>query len=168
MVTLLPVDTTAIGIWLVTNYNTQPRNLQPGGWIEQLEADAPFLCDDNSLSEDNILRTFGPNVLNAAAKSGHPGGTLHTMRGAIEKAGFVDIQEKTYKWPIGAWPKDSLLKEIGRINHRQWVTGLEGWCMFLLTKFGSPIPWSKEEVQVYVAQLRAQVMDPRIHGYHIA
>jgi len=26
--------------------------------------------------------------------------------------------------------------------------------MWLLTKFGSPVPWSKEEVQVYVAKMK--------------
>lgn len=152
----------------MAHYNINFRNLQPGGWIEQLEADAPVLCDDDSLSEDNILQTFGPNVLDAAERSGHPGRTLHTMRSAMEKAGFVDIHEKVYKWPIGPWPRDPRLKEAGRINFHQWMTGMEGWCMFLLTKFGSPSPWSKEEVQVYVAQLRAQVRDARIHGYHVA
>lgn len=151
-----------------SNGLSQPRNLNPGGWIEQLEADAPVLCDDGSLPPSNVLHTFGPNVLDAAARSGHPGGTLHTMRAAMEKAGFVDIHEKTYKWPIGPWPRDPLLKEAGRVNHHHWVNGLEGWCMFLLTKFGAPTPWSREEVQVYVANLRREVQNPRFHIYHVA
>lgn len=107
-------------------------------------------------------------MLNAAAKSGHPGGTLHTMRAAMEKAGFVDIHEKTYKWPIGGWARDPILKEAGAINYHQWKTGIEGWCMFLLTNFGDPMPWSKEEVMVYVAKLRAEVKNPRYHIYHTA
>jgi hypothetical protein len=28
-------------------------------------------------------------------------------------AGFVNVQEKLYKWPINAWPKDMKYKEIG-------------------------------------------------------
>jgi hypothetical protein len=28
-------------------------------------------------------------------------------------AGFVNVQERLYKWPINAWPKDVRYKEIG-------------------------------------------------------
>ncbi|KAJ5637500.1 hypothetical protein N7490_007379 [Penicillium lividum] len=102
------------------------RNLIPGGWIEQLEGDVVVRCDDDSFPEDSVLRTFGPNLLSATLKVGRPGDTLKTMHAAIEKAGFVDIHERIYKWPIGAWPRDPLMKEAGRINYHQWVTGLEG------------------------------------------
>ncbi|KAJ5152055.1 hypothetical protein N7492_010350 [Penicillium capsulatum] len=151
-----------------TVYKQAFDNLNPGGWIEQLEADAYVLCDDGSLPPSNILHSFGSNVLDAAANSGHPGGTLNTMRASMEKAGFVDLQERTYKWPIGPWPRDKLLKEAGQVNYHQWVNGLEGWCMFLLTKFGTPEPWSPEEVQVYVARLRQEVRKPEFHIYHTA
>jgi hypothetical protein len=28
-------------------------------------------------------------------------------------AGFVNVQERLYKWPINAWPRDARFKEIG-------------------------------------------------------
>lgn len=88
------------------------------------------------------------------------------MRGEIEKAGFVDLREKVYKWPIGAWPRDPVLKEAGRLNWHMWRTGLDGYARYLLTKFGLPEPWSIEEVQVYVAKVRAEINNPRYHIYH--
>ena len=57
-------------------------------------------------------------------------------------------------------------------------SGLEGWCMLLLTstshpflavskltikEFGSPTPWTPEEVTVYCAKLRNELDE----GYHI-
>lgn len=36
--------------------------------------------------------------------------------------------------------------------------------MFILTKFGSPEPWSAEEVQAYLAKARAD-LDKGYHGY---
>jgi hypothetical protein len=39
---------------------------------------------------------------------------------------------------------------------------------FLLTKFGEPKPWSKDEVLVYTAQLRKGLANPRYHFYHKA
>ena len=37
-----------------------------------------------------------------------------------------------------------------------WVTGMEGYAMWLLTKFGAPTPWPADEVQVYLAKVREQ------------
>jgi hypothetical protein len=88
------------------------------------------------------------------------------MRAAIEKAGFRDAQENLYKCPIGAWPKNSLLKDAGAVNMEHWSSGLEGWAMWLLTKHGAPMPWSSEEVRVYVAKVRAELRNPRQHIYH--
>lgn len=136
--------------------------------MEQFEGDCNLVADDDSLPKDNILHTWGPNIIGAAGKSGRPLDTLDTMREQIEKAGFVDIHEKVYKWPIGPWPKDPVLKETGRLNHHMWKAGMEGWAMYLLTKFGLPQPWSKEEVQVYVAKARAEVQNPRHHIYILA
>ncbi|KAJ5414920.1 hypothetical protein N7509_000018 [Penicillium cosmopolitanum] len=34
------------------------------------------------------------------------------------------------------------------VNFLHWVAGMEGWCMWLLSKFGEPQPRTKEEVHV--------------------
>jgi hypothetical protein len=126
------------------------------------------LCDDGSLPEDNILRTWAPNTIPAAEKSGRPIDTIDTMRGAIEKAGFVDVHEKELKLPVGPWAKDPVLKEAGRLNYHHWASGLEGWGMWVLTKFGLPEPWAKEEVQVYTGDLRKELKKPQHHVHQIA
>lgn len=123
--------------------------------------------DDGSLPENSLLRTWGPNTLRAAEKSGRRIDTADTMRAAIEKAGFVDVHEKEYKLPIGPWAKDPVLKEAGRLDHQQCASGMEGWGMWLLTKHGVPEPWTKEEVQAYVAKLQEEMKNPRYHTYHI-
>ncbi|KAJ5637499.1 hypothetical protein N7490_007378 [Penicillium lividum] len=40
--------------------------------------------------------------------------------------------------------------------------------MYLLTNFEDPNPWSREEVLVYVAELRAELRNPRYHTYQFA
>ena len=88
------------------------------------------------------------------------------MRRAIERAGFINVQDDLFKCPIGSWPRDKRLKEAGRVNFDHWSGGLDGWAMFLLTKFGVPQPWSADEVRVYVAKVRAEMQIPRLHIYH--
>lgn len=87
------------------------------------------------------------------------------MRYGIEKAGFVDVHEVIYKVPIGPWPRDKVLKEIGQLNYLHWATGMEGYSMFLLTKYGLPTPWSPDEVRVYLAKVRDELKNPRYHRY---
>ncbi|OGE55745.1 hypothetical protein PENARI_c004G10368 [Penicillium arizonense] len=143
-------------------------NLKPGGWIEQLEASPYVLCDDDSLPADSILHTWGPNFTHCCIRAGRPIDTIDVMAGTMRKAGFVDFHEKEYKWPIGPWPRDQKYKEAGTAHYQHWLSGMEGWCMWLLTKYGAPNPWSKDEVTVYVAKLRAEIKNPRYHIYQRA
>jgi hypothetical protein len=122
--------------------------------------------DDGSLPPDNILNDWGPNIVACGERAGRAVDTFETMTNKIQNAGFTNVHQKHYKWPIGPWPRDRELKEAGMVNHQHWSSGLEGWGMWLLTRFGSPHPWSQEEVQVYVARLRNELMNPRFHIWH--
>lgn len=143
-------------------------NLEPGGWFEQIEMDIRCECDDGSIPADSVLFTWGPRFFAAGEKMGKPLDITKNMRSYIEKAGFVDIHEKTTKWPIGAWPRDKALKEAGLVNIQHWLAGMEGYSMYLLTKYGDPVPWTKEEVLVYVAEMRKALKNPHFHAYQRA
>ncbi|KAJ5833918.1 hypothetical protein N7474_002229 [Penicillium riverlandense] len=142
------------------------NGLKPGGWIEQLESSPHIEADDESIKPDSQLKTWGDNMISCGTKAGRACDTMNTMAAAIQKTGFVDVHERNYKRPIGPWPRDKQLKEAGMVNYEHWSRGLEGWGMWLLTNFGSPHAWTKEEVQVYVAKLRNELKDPRCHPYH--
>lgn len=150
------------------NYTNSQSALEPGGWLEECEWDISVKCDDGSIPEDHILHRWGPVFWRCAEKSGRPLDTEQTMRASVEKAGFVNVHEKLYKCPIGGWPKEKIYKDAGNVNRAHWNAGLEGWSMWLLTKFGEPTPWNADEVQVWVAQNRAGLNDPKIHSYHFA
>ncbi|OKP12453.1 hypothetical protein PENSUB_1913, partial [Penicillium subrubescens] len=141
-------------------------NLRSGGWIEQVEMSFVVQSDDGSLSPGSTLSHLGPNIIWCGAHADRPCDIADTISSSIRKAGFVNVHEKIYKWPIGPWPKDKQLKEAGAVNFQHWVAGMEGWFMWLLTRFGEPQPWSKEEVYVYVAQLRKELQSPYHHVWH--
>ncbi|OBT62535.1 hypothetical protein VE03_07387 [Pseudogymnoascus sp. 23342-1-I1] len=142
-------------------------NLQPGGWIEQVELDVRVMSDDGSLKPDSLLAGWGQTFLDCAAHAGRPLDTQLTMRDSIAAAGFTEIREKLYKCPIGEWPKHPIYKDAGRVNAVHWKSGLEGWAMWLLTKHGRPQPWSADEVRVYVAKVRRELTEGTgLHIYH--
>lgn len=142
------------------------NHTKPGGYIEQVELDVRVMSDDGSLPRDSLLAGWGDTFLGCAERAGRALSTQTTMKDKIEAAGFVDVQEHLYKCPIGAWPKDKILKEAGKINFAHWSSGLEGWAMYLLTKWGTPKPWSADEVRVYVASVRQELKAPRLHIWH--
>ncbi|CEJ59596.1 hypothetical protein PMG11_08215 [Penicillium brasilianum] len=149
-----------------TLYKRCYDNLEPGGWIEEFELDVRVKTDDNSLPEDSELAKWGENFIGCSQRAGRPLNVQESMRSKIEKAGFIDVHEQVYKVPIGPWPRDRIYKEVGQLNYHHWVTGMEGYAMWLLTKFGAPTPWTADEVQIYLAKVRVELKDPRIHGWH--
>ena len=108
------------------------RHLKPGGYIEQVERSVVPKSDDGS-ADGTIFEEWGKVSLQAGEAFGK---TLHIVDEAREKmitAGFRNVVEHRYKCPIGPWPKDPHLKELGRYNRLQWEEGMEGWTMMLLT-----------------------------------
>lgn len=148
-----------------TLYRRCYDNLEVGGWIEQLEFDIRLYSDDGSLKEDSLLARWGDNFIACGKRAGRSLTTQETMKAAIEKAGFVDVHEHLYRLPLGPWAKNEVLKEAGRINYHHWSAGLEGYAMWLLTKFGAPEPWTTDEVHVYLASIRKELADSKTHAY---
>lgn len=58
-----------------------------------------------------------------------------TMTADIVSAGFQNVKEYGLKAPLGTWPADKRLKEIGSWCELSFDTGLEGWAMHVLTGF---------------------------------
>ncbi|KAJ5358162.1 hypothetical protein N7541_005320 [Penicillium brevicompactum] len=142
------------------------ESLRPGGWIELLELTPDLQSEDNNWPQDCQLKEWYPLMRSAAEKSGRPLDLYDRCTDLVRDTGFVDIHEEIRKWPIGPWPRDKQLKEIGTVNLEHWLAGLEGYGMYLLTKFGVPKPWSKDEVQVWLAQIRNELRNTNYHTCH--
>ena len=149
-------------------YKKAYENLQPGGWIEQVEGDIGFCSDDGSLPADSLLSSqWRTMYLPMAERAGRPMDMADTMRASIEEAGFINVHQQEYKAPLGDWPRLQVYKDAGRVNKKQILSGLEGWLMYFLTQHGDPTPWSPEEVQVLVAKFRKE-LDAGWHIYQKA
>lgn len=144
------------------------KNMVPGGWIESLESDINVKSDDGSLDPNSQLAAWGGLLTGCAKVSGRSLLSPAERRAMLEKAGFINIQEKEYKLPLGGWPKHPTYKDAGHVNLQQWRSGLEGWGMWMLTKFAQPTPWSPDEVRVLVAKLKRELDNPKLHAYHLS
>jgi len=140
--------------------------LRPGdGWLEHLEFSVETNADPASDAQaDRLYTQFSRSILEVGeSRTGMTFRTVERMRDMMLDAGFVDVVERTFVWPIGPWPSDPKLKDLGRWGERNWADGLEGWVMALYTRM---LGWTYAEVQDFVREFRRVIKDRKNHYYH--
>lgn len=145
-------------------YSQVYAHLEPGGWFEHAEFSVETSADPQGTSKaDRIYTTFSQTILHIGAeKTGQRFDTIHHMHDLMTTAGFVDVTEERFVWPIGPWPKDPKLKELGRWGERNWADGLEGWIMALYTRV---LGWSYQQVMEFVSEFRRVIKDRKNHYF---
>ncbi|KAF4458659.1 methyltransferase [Fusarium albosuccineum] len=138
------------------------KSLEPGGYLEMQDLTHPFGCDDGTLREDLELARFGRLCIEASANAHRPIDVAPKYKDFLEKAGFVNIVEKRFKWPLNGWPKDKHYKELGKWSFVNLNGGLEGLALGLFTRF---LDWSADEVRLFCTAMRKQLRDQSIHAY---
>lgn len=63
---------------------------------------------------------------------------------------------------MNPWAKDPKLKEIGRYHQVNAIESMEAYSLALFTRF---LGMSFEEVQVFFAALRKEIVDRSLHIY---
>lgn len=78
----------------------------------------------------------------------------------LEDAGFVDVVERKYEWPVGTWAKGKRAKTLGLWYREDLLSGLQGFTMAVLTR---ALGMSKEEVEVLLVGVREDIKSNKIH-----
>ena len=101
--------------------------LHPGGWIEMQDICLPLGSDDGTLSPDCAHARWVEYFMESLEKGlGRSWAWAANYKQWLEEAGFEDVQQFIFKWPINTWPKDPRMKEIGGLNLVNCSSGLEG------------------------------------------
>ncbi|KAM0346688.1 hypothetical protein ACHAPU_005401 [Fusarium lateritium] len=139
--------------------------LKPGGYIESHEALSRMDCDDGSITEKSAMNQWGKFFIEGGKKIGRSFTIVEdgVQRSAMEKTGFVNLEEKNFKVPIGGWPKDVKMKEIGRYAQATLEQDIEGYVLFMANTVEG---WTKEEVEVYISLLRRELRAGKMHPYY--
>ncbi|KAK0640597.1 S-adenosyl-L-methionine-dependent methyltransferase [Cercophora newfieldiana] len=136
--------------------------LEPGGVLEMQDFICRYWCDDGTLTAESPISKLSDACFEAAENMGRPLDLAPTYKGLLEKAGFVDVVEKRFKWPLNPWPKDPYYKELGKWTLAMMDGGLEGLSLALLTR---GLGWSPEKALMAVAEARPLMKDRNIHAY---
>ncbi|KAH7310177.1 S-adenosyl-L-methionine-dependent methyltransferase [Rhexocercosporidium sp. MPI-PUGE-AT-0058] len=138
-------------------------NLKPGGWVEFQDYDTTCHSQDNSIPPDYkvaAMLSFLKGACDSIGRLLDPGPLL---KGWVEDAGFEYITQNIIPLPVGIWPKDKKMKEIGAFMTLQYTEGVEA---FTLAPFTGILGWTKEEVEVFNVGVRKDAKDRSIHTLH--
>ena len=92
---------------------TSSRTLKPGGYVELSELGAtPEGTNQNYPPPFQIFRWLDLYD-EAMKKMGFNSRVAHAFKNMLTDAGFVDVVERKFEVPWGAWPKDRRGKAIG-------------------------------------------------------
>ncbi|KAF5009433.1 hypothetical protein FDECE_4365 [Fusarium decemcellulare] len=138
------------------------KHLAPGGYLEMQAVYTDFKSDDGTKDKAENAVLWMKTICEGSAKFGKPLDSAIRWKKAMEDAGFEDVQQEVYKVPIGQWPKDPKLKEIGKFQSVQESQVITSYTPGV---FSRVLGWSDDEIKVFMAKVQKDISDPAIHLY---
>jgi hypothetical protein len=90
--------------------------MESGGYLQFADIDVTPRCDDGTMRDDTIFKTWQQTADAFAEMSRRRFFDAQTTKKELEDAGFVEVEEKRYKVPIGGWSSDPRYRELGRVS----------------------------------------------------
>ena len=121
----------------------------------------PLLCDDGTM-DGTAFGEWNEKYMQACAVLKRDPSWTAKYKDWITEAGFENVKEHIFRWPINPWPKDKNLKAMGLWNMTNMLDGLDGFTVRLWTMALGMTP---EEVQAFLVPVRKDLRDTKIHSY---
>ncbi|KAJ9203726.1 hypothetical protein DTO164E3_27 [Paecilomyces variotii] len=139
------------------------KHLKPGGKIELSEGRTHMECDDDSYPKESYTYKW----IEAFNQISHDLGRIFDLfpeyKNLLADAKFENIQCHEEICPIGTWPKDRRLKEIGWFFRAQFLeSAIDSYSLALFMRYGG---WSREEAEVLFAHVRQEIKTNEMHVY---
>lgn len=75
-------------------------------------------CDDGTMPPDWPFADWHRTMDLASMQLDRPLRIANKLKRWFREAGFVDVHEEVFKVPCNAWPRDSHLKNLGKVWRR--------------------------------------------------
>ena len=140
------------------------KHIAPGGWIEIQELLHDPKCDDGSMPDGWPLSEYFKLVRAGLAVMGtNMEDSLRQCTG-MSRYGFTNVQHEILKLPIGTWPKNKILKQVGMYARTGIEAGLEAMALGPLCR---GLGKEKEEVENLCMEVRRALEEGhgKVHAY---
>ena len=136
-------------------------NLNPGGYMEISDWVRPMVPNDDTFGPQHPLWEWNANHVEAARRKGQPFVTGDQIATWMRKAGFEDVVLTQYLVPTNPWARDPKMKALGKWMMMNMLEGIEAFTLRLWT---SQLGWSVERIQVFLTEVRKDIMNTSIHS----
>jgi SAM-dependent methyltransferase len=135
--------------------------LAPGGVLEMQDPQLPIACIDDT-TDGRPLRRWSTEIVRAAAILGRPvTNSQHYGRWMVD-AGFVDVVERHFYWPLNSWPRGKREKLVGLWAQQNIMDGLQAMSLAVFTR---GLGWSRAEIEFLLAGVRGDLKNRAVHAY---
>ncbi|RDW82385.1 hypothetical protein BP6252_03497 [Coleophoma cylindrospora] len=146
-------------------YRRAYDNLRPGAWLEVQEYDAWIYADDDeNLEKAPWTLGWVTQLSKSSVDFGKPLNVGRFHKTWMEENGFVDVEERIVKVPLGPWAMGKQLKELGRYERWHMNISVEAHSMALYTRI---LNYTTEEANVVFAKVRNEFNDKSLHLYTV-
>jgi hypothetical protein len=139
------------------------RAIKPGGWIELQDIRLFAECDDDTMPADYGLSQFFAKLAEGFGAFGFDLAGMLRNATMVKDGGFVNVEERVWKIPIGTWPKDRNMKTIGLYNRCIINDALQGVILAPLTR---GLKWSAIETEIFLTGVRRSLTNSSVHSYY--
>lgn len=137
-------------------------HLKPGGYFEIAEVAVWAWSDDGTLKEDSPYMEYLRNINEAGQRTGRKMNIASDLKHWMKEAGFEGVVEKVYMVPLGPWPKNPKLKEVGKWNYLANPDGIDAYGLRLYTRI---LGWDPDLAKIHFALVKQQLRDRSVHAY---
>ncbi|CAJ2505431.1 Uu.00g128250.m01.CDS01 [Anthostomella pinea] len=88
-------------------------HLRPGGWLELQEFHWEAIAEDGTISPTNAVNAYLEAMYEYGRLEGREINIVPKMGELMRKAGFVNVQCRTFQVPYGKWPREERQKRRG-------------------------------------------------------
>ncbi|EON98371.1 putative methyltransferase domain-containing protein [Phaeoacremonium minimum UCRPA7] len=138
-------------------------NLEPGGYFELQDPCLPMLSDDGTL-DGTELGEWNRLLVEGMSRIGRDLSGSQRWGDYMREAGFEDVTEHRVFVAVNSWPRGQKNKLLGAISLQNLS---EGIASLSTAVFARVLGWSKERIEVFLAGVRNDLKDKKIHAYGV-
>lgn len=139
--------------------NEAYQALEPGGWLEMQELNhQPTFYGE--AANRSAIKKYCDLIVQGVQSQGISVTGFGDMRSLMTARGFVNIEEKRFMWPLGTWAKGRHHRNLGILLKQNFLMVVEALALRPLSHLG----WSREEIQVLLAEVRRELQDNSVDG----
>ena len=138
------------------------QHLKPNGWCELAGTYLAPASDDDSMPEDSAFRLMCGKLIEASKAFGTPADCPLHFADSLQRAGFVNVRQHTFKIPSCPWPDDERQMRIGYLEQDNLDAGASA---FGLRLFQRAFGWTSAQTEVEMVPFRKDLANPDYRQY---